>query len=115
MSGLVAIESAIGSSDNGDAYRSQKNEKWLETNLMKSQIHHRKPKGKLMSVATARVDAKKSSVRARIEHVFVHQKNRFGLLIRTIGIARAEAKLTLANLAYNFDRLIFHERRAMTG
>jgi hypothetical protein len=32
-----------------------------------------------------------------------------------IGLARAEAKLTLANLAYNFDRLIFHERRAMAG
>jgi hypothetical protein len=29
--------------------------------------------------------------------------------------ARAQAKLTLANLAYNFDRLIFHERRAATG
>jgi hypothetical protein len=25
---------------------------------------------------------------------------------------RAQAKLTLANLAYNFDRLIFHKRRA---
>ena len=24
---------------------------------------------------------------------------------------RAEAKLTLANIAYNFDRLDFHERR----
>lgn len=36
-------------------------------------------------------------------------------LIRTIGLARAEAKLTLANLAYNFDRLIFHERRALMG
>jgi transposase, IS5 family len=31
--------------------------------------------------------------------------------IRTIGLKRAEAKLTLANLAYNFDRLIFHERK----
>ena len=26
---------------------------------------------------------------------------RFGLFIRTIGLTRAEAKLTLANLAYN--------------
>ena len=43
------------------------------------------------------------------------QKNRYGLFIRTIGIARAQAKLTLANLAYNFDRLIFHERCATTG
>ncbi len=54
-------------------------------------------------------------MRARIEHVFAHQKNRFGLFIRTIGLARAEAKLTLANLAYNFDRLIFHERQAAAG
>ena len=60
-------------------------------------------------------NARKSSVRARIEHVFAHQKNRFGLFIRTIGLARAEAKLTLANLAYNFDRLIFHERRRAMG
>ena len=37
------------------------------------------------------------------------------LFIRTIGLARAEAKLILANLAYNFDRLIFHERRAAMG
>ena len=57
----------------------------------------------------------KPSVRARIEHVFAHQKNRFGLFIRTIGLARAEAKLTLANLAYNMDRLIFHERRGVAG
>jgi len=30
-------------------------------------------------------------------------------------IARAEAKKTLANLAYNIDCLIFHERRAAVG
>ena len=38
-----------------------------------------------------------------------------GLFIRTIGIARAEAKITLANLASNMHRLIFHETRAATG
>ena len=97
------------------AYRSQKNEKWLETNMLKSQIHRRKPAGRPMPEATAKANAKKSSVRARIEHVFAHQKNRFGLFIRTIGIVRAEAKLTLANLAYNFDRLIFHERQKPAG
>jgi len=37
------------------------------------------------------------------------------LFIRTIGIVRAEAKITLANLAYNIDRMIFHERRAAVG
>ena len=97
------------------AYRSQRNEKWLASRMLTSRIHRRKPAGKSMPEATARANAKKSSVRARVEHVFAHQKNRFGLFIRTIGIARAEAKLTLANLAYNFDRLIFHERRNATG
>ena len=71
--------------------------------------------GKPMPQATARANAAKSSIRAHVEHVFAHQKSRFGLFIRTIGIARAEAKLTLANLVYNFDRLIFHERRRATG
>ena len=50
-----------------------------------------------------------------MEHVFAHQKNRYGLFIRTIGLARAEAKLTLANIACNMDRLVFHERRAAAG
>ncbi|TLP42092.1 transposase, partial [Cohaesibacter sp. CAU 1516] len=94
------------------AYRSQSNEKWLANNMLISQIHRRKPSGKPMPKATSRANAKKSSIRARVEHVFAHQKNRYGLFIRTIGLARAETKLVLANLAYNFDRLIFHERRS---
>lgn len=93
------------------AYRSQSNEKWLTQNMMTSRIHRRKPAGKPMSKATSRANAKKSSIRARVEHVFAHQKNRYGLFIRTIGLARAETKRLLANMAYNFDRLIFHERR----
>ena len=97
------------------AYRSRRNEKWLARRMFTSRIHRRKPAGKPMSKATARANAKKSSIRAAVEHVFAHQKNRFGLFIRTIGLARAEAKLTLANLAYNFDRLIFHERRNAMG
>ncbi|RCK37337.1 transposase, partial [Thalassospira profundimaris] len=97
------------------AYRSQRNEKWLARNMMNSQIHRRKPRGKPMAEHTARANAKKSSIRAAVEHVFAHQKNRFGLFIRTIGLARAEAKITLANLAYNFNRLIFHETRAAMG
>ena len=96
------------------AYRSQSNEAWLGDRMLTSRIHRRKPKGKSMPIATARANAAKSAIRAKVEHVFAHQKNRFGLFIRTIGIARAEAKLTLANLAYNFDRLVFHEKRAIT-
>lgn len=97
------------------AYRSRTNENWLAARLLTSRIHRRKPAGKRMPQATARANARKSSIRAAVEHVFAHQKTRFGLFIRTIGLARAEAKLTLANIAYNMDRLIFHERRHAAG
>lgn len=89
------------------AYRSRTNETWLADRMLISRIHLRKPKGQSMPTATARANAAKSAIRARIEHVFAHQRNRSGLFIRTIDIKRADAKLTLANLAYNFDRLIF--------
>lgn len=96
------------------AYRSKRNEAWLEKNGFSSRIHRRKPTGRAMPDVMARANAAKSKIRACVEHVFAHQKNRYGLFIRTIGLARADAKLTLANLAYNFDRLIFHERRRAT-
>lgn len=93
------------------AYRSKRNEQWLSDRMLTSRIHRRKPKGKPMPRAIARANAAKSSIRAHVEHVFAHQKNCSGMFIRTIGLARAEAKLTRCNLAYNFNRLIFHERR----
>jgi len=97
------------------AYRSQKNETWLAERMLTSRIHRRKLAGKPMPEVTARAKAKKSSIRAAVDHVFAYQKVRFGLFICTIGLERAEAKLTLANIAYNMNRLIFHERRAATG
>ena len=115
LKALVTTENLSSEVWADSAYRSKTNEKWLANRMLTSRIHRRKPPGKPMPRATARANAKKSSVRATVEHVFAHQKMRFGLFIRTIGLARAEAKLTLANLAYNFDRLIFHERRAAMG
>lgn len=96
------------------AYRSQKNEKWLAVKMLVSRIHRRRPPNRPMPQHVAR-NAGKSAIRATVEHVFAYQKNRFGLFIRTIGLTQAEAKLTLANLAYNFARLIFHERASARG
>ena len=112
---LVATNNTSSEVWADSAYRSRRNEKWLATKMLVSRIHRRKPVGRPMPQHVARANAGKSSIRARIEHVFAHQKNKFGLFIRTIGIARAEAKLTLANIAYNFDRLIFHERARAMG
>ena len=97
------------------ACRSSSKGKWPAGQMLTSRIHRRKPKGKPMSQVTGRANAGKSSVRARIGHVSGHQKNRSGPFIRTIGLARAEAKLIPADLACNLDRLIFHERRRAMG
>jgi transposase len=97
------------------AYRSRSNEAWMKSIGRVSRVHRKKPKGKPMPTRTARANAAKSTVRARIEHVFARQKDQMRLFIRTIGIARAETKITLANIAYNIDRLIFHERRTAMG
>ncbi len=81
------------------AYRSQRNEDWLKANGTASRIHRRKPRGRPMGKRTAKANGRKSSIRAKVEHVFAHQKDRMGLRIRTIGMARAKAAVTLANMA----------------
>ena len=79
--------------------RSKRNEAWLEANGMASRIHRRKPRGRPTGERTAKANGRKSAVRAKAGHVFAHQKSRMELKIRTIGIARAAAAITLANMA----------------
>ena len=64
-----------------------------------------------MPAHIARGNATRARVRSRVEHVFAATKVRMGLLVRTIGLARATAKITLANLAYNLTRFAWFERR----
>ena len=97
------------------AYRSKDSEEWLQQRDLVSRIHERKPRGKPMSEDVTRNNTVKSGIRARVEHVWAHQKDKMGLFIQTIGMKRADTKIKLANIAYNMNRLIFHERRAATG
>ena len=97
------------------AYRSKSNEAWLTKHGRVSRIHRKKPRGEPRSEALRAANRVKSKIRARVERVFAQEKAHMGLYIRTIGIKRAEAKITLVNLAYNMKRLIFHERLTATG
>lgn len=97
------------------AYRSKSNEAWLKSKGRVSRIHLKKPKGKPRSEALRAANRTKSRIRARVEHIFAQEKAHMALFIRTIGLHRAEAKITLVNLAYNMRRLIFHERRTSAG
>ena len=92
-------------------YRSRKNEALLGQRMLKSHIHRKKPAGRPMPARTARANAKKSAVRAHIEHVFAEQKARIGLFVRTIGLARATTKIGLANLVTNMRRLLWLKRQ----
>ena len=94
------------------AYRSAANEEFMERNGFVSHVHRKRPKGRPMPEAIRRANNAKSKIRSRVEHVFAEQKDRMGLFIRTIGIARAKTKIGLANLVYNIKRLLFLRRIA---
>ena len=97
------------------AYRSKANEDFLAGAGKTSQIHRRKPKGKPMPKRTARANSRRSKVRARVEHVFAHQKDRMNLAIRSIGIKRAEATIIMANIAYNLGRWRYWQGRTVSA
>jgi len=78
------------------AYRLQKNERWLASRMLVSRIHHRKPAGRSMPQNIARAMPRNRRSVPISNMSSPTRRNRFGLFIRTIGIARAEAKLILA-------------------
>jgi IS5 family transposase len=93
------------------AYRSAVNLALLERRGLRPQFQRKKPRGKKMPAHITRGNATRARVRSRVEHVFAAQKCRLGLIVRTIGMTRARVKIGLANLAYNFTRLAWLDRR----
>jgi IS5 family transposase len=93
------------------AYRSAANVALLARRGLVPQFQRPKPRGQPMPPPIARGNATRARVRVAIEHVFAAQKCRLGLLIRTVGLARATTKLGLANLVTNMRRLAWFELR----
>ena len=86
-------------------YRSAENERWLKEHGLNSRIHRKKPHKRPMPARIAKANGRKSKDRAKVEHVFAHQKARMRLAVRTVGLARAKAAVTMANIAYDMGRL----------
>ena len=81
--------------------------------VFQNRIHQRASRNHPLSKAQENANRKKSKIRARVEHVFgAQQTSPGGRIVRTIGIARAKAKIGLQNLAYNIRRLVALERMA---
>ena len=95
------------------AYRSAEIEARLGERGLKSRIcrkgHRNRPLGKRQKAA----NKTRSSVRARVEHVFGHQAVAMGgKFVRTIGMTRARMKIGMQNLVYNVRRFVCLERMA---
>ena len=89
------------------AYRSQANEKFLASRLLRSQIHRKKPKGKPMPRRTAQANALQIGGPFGGRACLRPAEQAMGLFIRPIGMARASTKIGFANLVYNMQRMVW--------
>jgi transposase, IS5 family len=94
------------------AYRSAANVALLARRGLVPQFQRPKPRGQPMPAHVARSNATRARVRVAVEHVFAAQKCRLGLIIRSVGLARATTRLGLANLITNMRRLVWVAIRA---
>jgi IS5 family transposase len=91
------------------AYRSAANAALLARRGLVPHLQRPKPRGRPMPPHMVRGNASRARVRVAIEHVFAAQKCRLGLVIRSVG--RARAKLGLANLVTNMRHHVWLEAR----
>lgn len=90
------------------AYRSTENEVMCMVLGKQSKIHYRAGRNNPLHPELIRRNNERSKIRVRVEHVFSALKNNQNLrLIRTIGLARASAKIGLSNLVYNMQRFVY--------
>jgi IS5 family transposase len=95
------------------AYRSAVNVALLARRGLLPRFQRPKPRSKPMPPHIARGNLSRARVRVAVEHVFAAQKCRLGLVIRSVGLARATTRLGLANLVTNMRRLAWLEMRPL--
>jgi transposase, IS5 family len=79
----------------------------LERSGLKPQFQCKRPRGKEDAGPYRARQCHPSRVRSRVEHVSAAQKRRLGLIVHSVGVV----KIDLANIAYDFTRLAWHQRR----
>jgi len=87
------------------AYRSQDKLEKLEKQGFREHLQRKGCRSKKLTQRELQGNHTRSKVRSRVEHIFGVQTQRAGtLILRTIGVVRARAKIGLRNLAYNIAR-----------
>jgi transposase, IS5 family len=93
------------------AYTGEAFEKAVVDAGMKNRIHEKGYRNRPLTGRQIKSNNRKSKTRVRVEHVFgfMHQTTG-GLIIRTIGKARAAVKIGLQNLCYNLFRYTWYKK-----
>ena len=87
------------------AYRSEEKLKELKKRRFREYLQRKGCRHQKLTERERQGNRSRSRIRSRVEHVFGVQAKRAGtLILRTIGLVRAKAKIGLRNLAYNLDR-----------
>jgi transposase, IS5 family len=87
------------------AYRSGEKLEFLKEQGFREHLQRKGCRNKKLTEREKQGNRTRSKIRSRVEHIFGVQAQKAGnLILRTIGIARARAKIGLRNLAYNMDR-----------
>ena len=109
---LVKVPNTLQAVWADGAYQSEAHAALLERRGIHNHVHERPWREQTLTPTQQRRNQRRSRIRARVEHVFGHQVNTMKqTILRTIGQARAEIKIGLANLAYNMSRRGQLERR----
>ena len=87
------------------AYRSEESTRLLEKRGFRERLQRKGCKHRKLTKREKQGNKTRAKIRCRIEHVFgVMAMMAKSLIVRTVGIIRARAKIGLRNLAYNINR-----------
>jgi IS5 family transposase len=105
------VEALLEDGDTGQpiyadsAYTGEEQEKIYEKKKVVNMVNEKGYRNKPLTEAQKESNKEKSKTRARVEHIFGFVENSMnGSFVRTIGMARAKAKIGMMNLTYNICR-----------
>lgn len=103
----------LDTSDGGEefyadsAYTGKEAEEIYAANKVVNCVNEKGYKNKPLTEEQKASNSRKSKVKARVEHIFGFVENSInGSYIRTVGMARAKAKIGMMNIVYNICRCV---------
>jgi transposase, IS5 family len=89
------------------AYTGEKQEETYKKKKVVNMVHEKGYRNNPLTEEQKASNKEKSKVRVRVEHIFGFVENSMnGSIVRTIGMARAKAKIGMMNLTYNICRCV---------